>query len=329
MVSEPPADGVDLGETQEYVPVPEQPPVPAAEDRPAAAPPAKKVSGPQRTSVLGDFRLIARLGEGGMGTVYRARQVSRPRDVALKVLSKQVAARPGFVERFHREGRLMARLDHPHVVRCYAVGESHGFHYLAMEFAGGGSIEAWLNKLGRFDIPDALHVVLACAKALAQVHGLGMIHRDVKPANMLLTSDGVVKLADLGLAKAADESLDLTRTGTGIGTPIYAAPEQSRDAKRVDARSDLYALGCVLYHLLAGRPPFEAKNLLDLILTKEKGTFTPICRHVSDAPAALDRVLTRMLARQPEQRYPDCDELIDDLSRLDLHGDRLGFLEHE
>jgi serine/threonine-protein kinase len=327
MVSESSSDGVDLGETQEYIAAPEQTPAPAADASTAEPPAARKVSGPQKTSVLGDFRLVAKLGEGGMGTVYRARQISRPRDVALKVLSKQIAARPGFIERFHREGRLMARLDHDHIIRCYAIGESHGFHYLAMEFAPGGSIKDWLNKLGRFSIPDAFHVILACAKALSQAHGLGMIHRDIKPDNMLLSADGVVKLADLGLAKAEDDSLDLTRTGIGIGTPIYAAPEQSRDAKRVDARSDLYALGCVLYHLLAGRPPFEAKNLLDLILAKEKGTFTPIRRHVPDAPPALDRILTRLLATQPERRYPDCDELIDDLSWQNLHGHQLGFLE--
>jgi serine/threonine-protein kinase len=325
MARESPAEGADLGETQDYIALPEPAPAPAASPPPPS--PARKSTGIQKTSMLGDFRLVARLGEGGMGTVYRARQISRPRDVALKVLSKQVAARPGFVERFHREGRLLARLDHPHIIRCYAVGESHGFHYLAMEFASGGSISSWLNKLGRFNIVDAMHVILACAKALAHAHGLGMIHRDIKPDNMLLTSDGVVKLTDLGLAKAADDSLDLTRTGIGIGTPIYAAPEQARDAKRVDGRSDLYALGCVLYHLLAGRPPFEAKNLLDLLLAKEKGTFTPIRRLVPEAPEGLDRILTRLLAYLPEQRYPDCDELIDDLSWQDLHGQRLGFLE--
>jgi serine/threonine-protein kinase len=327
MVSEPPPDGVDLGETQEYVAVPEQPPLPVADTRPAGPAPTKKVAAPQKTSVLGDFRLIAKLGEGGMGTVFRARQISKPRDVAVKVLSKQVAGRPGFIERFHREGRLMARLDHPHIIRCFAIGESHGFHYLAMEFAAGGSIQDWLNKLGRFAVADAVHVIVACAKALAHAHALGMIHRDIKPDNMLLTTDGVVKLADLGLAKEEDDALDLTRTGIGIGTPIYAAPEQSRDAKRVDGRSDLYALGCVLYHLLAGRPPFEANNLLDLILAKEKGTFTPIRRHVPDAPAVLDRILTRLLAYQPERRYPDCGELIDDLAWQNLHGHRLGFLE--
>src|SRR5260370_33836862 len=138
MVSESPADGVDLGETQEYVAEPEQAPAPIADTSTASPPAAKKVSGPQKTSVLGDFRLVAKLGEGGMGTVFRARQISRPRDVALKVLSKEMAARPGFIERFHREGRLMARLDHAHIIRCYTLGESHGFHYLAMQFAAGG-----------------------------------------------------------------------------------------------------------------------------------------------------------------------------------------------
>lgn len=319
MAKQPPGN-VDPGVTQEFV-------SDQASPRPAATPHSARKSGAQKTSVLGDFRLIARLGEGGMGTVFKARQISKPRDVALKVLSKELAARPAFVERFHREGRLMARLEHANVVRCYAFGEALGFHYLAMEFVAGGSVQTWLDKLGRFSAPDAVHIILACARALAHASGLGMIHRDIKPDNILLTTDGVPKLADLGLAKTADDTLDLTRTGIGIGTPLYAAPEQVRDAKHADMRSDLYALGCVLYHLVAGRPPFEGRNFLELIQAKEKGLYAPLRRAAPGCPEALDRLLTRLMVRLPEMRYPGYDELIADLTGQNLAGERLSFLE--
>ncbi len=286
-------------------------PVPLAPTAPAGP---KKPSGVQKTSVLGDFRLVARLGAGAMGTVYRARQISTPRDAAVKVLSRELAGRPDFVQRFRREARLMARLNHPHVVRCYAVGESHGFHYLALEYAGGGSVQSWLEKLGRFDLADALAVVVGCARGLQYAHEHRLVHRDIKPDNLLFSTEGVVKVADLGLARATDDELSLTRTGIAIGTPLYAPPEQCRDARQADARSDLYALGGVLYHLLAGRPPFEAGNFLELIKAKERGTFTPLRRQRPDVPETVERVVTRLLARLPEQRYPDCGELIDDLA---------------
>jgi serine/threonine-protein kinase len=279
----------------------------------------------QKTSTLGDFRLVAVLGEGGMGTVYKARQISRPRDVALKVLAKGLAEQAGIVERFHREGRLLARLDHPHIIHCYAVGEACGFHYLAMEFAGGGSLQAWLKRLGRLAVGDALHVALACARALQYAHDLGLVHRDVKPDNILLTAEGVVKVADLGLARAVDD-LDLTQTGVGLGTPLYAAPEQALDAKHVDARCDLYALGCVLYHLLTGQPPFAGGSLVEVIQAKEKGTFAPARRLNPAVPGALDRIFTRLLARQPALRYRDCGELVEDLRCLGRDHAVLGFL---
>jgi serine/threonine-protein kinase len=288
-------------------PTPSSPAVPAAAKKPAA---------PQKTSVLGDFRLVAKLGEGAMGAVYRARQVSTPRDAAVKVLSKTLLERPDFVQRFLREARLMARLDHVNVLRCYAAGQSHGYHYLAMEYAGGGSVGSWLARLGRFELPDAACVITAAARGLGYAHERNLVHRDVKPDNLLFSSKGVVKVADLGLARSADDGGDLTRTGTGIGTPLYASPEQARDAKHADARSDLYALGCVLYHLIAGKPPFEAKSLVELITAKERGTVAPLRRHRPGLPERVDRIVSRLLARLPEERHQSCAELLDDLAKL-------------
>jgi serine/threonine-protein kinase len=300
--------------TQEYqgAPVPaDDTPIPLADANAPAAP--KKSTTVQKISVLGDFRLVAKLGAGAMGTVYRARQISTPRDVALKVLSREVACRPDFVQRFQREARLMRRLDHPNIIRCYDVGESHGFHYLALEYAGGGSVQSWLERKSPFDLADALCIVMGCASGLRYAHDQGLVHRDIKPDNLLFSTEGVVKVADLGLARAIDD-ISLTQTGIALGTPLYAAPEQCRDARQADGRSDLYALGGVLYHLLAGLPPFEASNFLDLITAKERGTFTPLRRHRPDVPEPIERLVNRLLARLPEQRYADCGELIDDLT---------------
>lgn len=302
-------------ETEDFLPVlsaqpdrtPAPPTVPLAPPRPAV---------PRKTSVLGDFRLVGKLGEGAMGAVYLARRVSGPGGAAVKVLSRAVADRPDFVQRFLREARLMARLSHDNVLRCLAAGESHGYHYLAMEFAGGGSVGSWLEKQGRFELPDAAYVIAQAARGLGYAHERKLVHRDVKPDNLLFSTKGVVKVADLGLARASDDACDLTRTGMGMGTPLYAAPEQARDAKHADARSDLYSLGCVAYHLIAGRPPFEAKNFVELITAKERGDFAPLRRWRPGLPERVEKTVARLLSRLPEQRHASCAELLADLERL-------------
>jgi serine/threonine-protein kinase len=310
----------ELPPTDDYYPLDDfaraEPPQPLPLAKSASRSGKTKGSGARKTtSVLGDFRLVARLGAGSMGTVYRARQVSTPRDAAVKVLSRELAAREDFVQRFLREARLLARLDHVHVLRCYGAGESHGYHYLAMEYAGGGSVQSWLEKLGRFELPDAVAVVAAAARGLGYAHENKLVHRDVKPDNLLFTTHGVVKVADLGLARAIDDGVNLTQTGMGMGTPLYASPEQAVNAKRADARSDIYALGCVLYHLVAGRPPFEASSFVELMTAKERCDFAPLKRHRAKLPERLERIVARMLAKA-DQRYPDCEELLEDLALL-------------
>jgi serine/threonine-protein kinase len=300
---------------------------PAAAKRPAA--PAAQGKDAGKPSVLGDYRLLKRLGQGGMGTVYKAHQISLDREVALKVLSKDLAARPALVQRFQREARVMARLDHPNLLRCYEVKEERGFHYLAMEYVDGGSLETWLKKRGRFSVGDALHIALACARALQHAHEQGMVHRDIKPDNVLLTSKGVVKVADLGLAKAKDDDSSVTKTGVGAGTPVYMAPEQARDAKRVDERSDIFALGSMLYCLLTGEPPFKGESVVELIEAKEKGKFPPARRFNDEVPERLDLILDKMLAAKPEQRYKSCLEVLEDLAELGLDNERLSFLGPE
>ena len=288
---------------------------------------AAGASGSQKAAtVLGEYRLLKKLGQGGMGAVYKAQHVTDGRVVAVKVLSKELAGKRDFVARFQREARVMAKLHHPNVLACYDVGESNGYHYLAIEYVEGGSIEGWLKKVGRFSMGDALHIVLACARALQHAHDLSLIHRDVKPDNVLLTADGVVKLADLGLAKDTEEDVSLTKSGAGAGTPLYMAPEQARDVKNVDARADIYALGCMLYVFLTGQPPFQGETLVELITAKEKGKYPPMRRHNDEVPSKLDVVVDKMLATKPEHRYARCAEVIEALEGFGLENRRLSFL---
>jgi serine/threonine-protein kinase len=298
----PPRVQIPLDTTAVYVP-------PAAGTAEAA-----KIDG----QVIGDYRLDKSLGAGGMGTVYLARQLSRDRDVALKVMSPDLARQPNLVERFQRESELMFRIHHPNIVRCHDRGESGGWQYFAMEYVDGGSLRQWLEKVGHLSVGDALYVTLACAAALQHLHDQQLIHRDVKTDNVLLTRWGGVKLADLGLLKAQDQDLGLTQTGVSAGTPTYMAPEQARDVKRADARSDIYSLGCLLYTCLTGSLPFQGNNVFELLEAKERGRFPPARRANEEVPERLDLMLGKMLAPRPEQRYQTCADLIRALENLGL-----------
>ena len=220
---------------------------------------------------LSDFRLEALLGEGATGVVYRAHQQSLDRPVALKILRPEFARDPTFVERLGREARAAAALEHPHLVRAYAVGEEDGRHYIAMDLVEGGTA-ADAMRAGVVDSDRAIEIGLAVARALAYGHERGLVHRDVKPSNVLLGDDGTIKLADLGLSKrilSADETL--SRPGTTLGTPAYMAPEQIRDASAVGPASDVYAFAASLAHLLTGEPPFRGGTLLEMLAAKESG----------------------------------------------------------
>ena len=287
----------------------------------------EKGSNSSRVQQLGDFELKKKLGKGGMGEVYLARQISLDRMVALKTLSKELAKKGDFVARFEREAKSMAKIDHPNVVKIYAVDSCKGIHFAAIEFIDGQSVQKWLDHLGKFSIPDSVHLTLICAEALKHAHAQNMVHRDIKPDNILITKKGIVKVADFGLAKVMDEDVSMTQSGTGLGTPLYMAPEQARNAKHVDARSDIYALGATLYHLITGQLPFGGNTSLELIMAKEKGTY-PHARSVRiEIPERLDLIIDKMMARDPNHRYKTCEEVAKDLSALGLHGETLSFIE--
>jgi serine/threonine protein kinase len=281
----------------------------------------------QELAVLGDFELTERIGEGAMGVVFKARQISFSREVALKVLFEHVADNPKLVERLNREGRVMGRLDHPNIVQAFAVGECDGHHYVAMEFVDGESLQKWLNRLGRLELPDALCVAITVAKALGYAHEQKLVHRDIKPDNVLITRQGVIKVADLGMVKTVDEDMSLTQTGHAVGTPWYMPLEQARNAKETDGRSDIYALGCMLYYMLTGNPPFVGKTIVEVIQAKEQGTFATARSLNPEVPERLDLILAKMMAKLPRYRYQSCDEVIRDLESLNLASEKLGFLE--
>jgi serine/threonine-protein kinase len=277
--------------------------------------------------ILGDFRLLKKIGEGAMGAVYKAHQISFNRDVALKVLFKHVAANDKLVTRLNREARTMGRLDHPNIVQGYGVDQAQGWQFIAMEFVDGETLQKWLGRLGKLSLPDALAITLTCARALQHAHDTGLIHRDIKPDNILITRQGNIKIADLGMVKDQDEEMALTQTGHAVGTPWYMPLEQAKNAKDTDCRCDIYALGCMLYCLLTGQPPFSGATLVEVIEAKTKGTFRPARQFNAEVPERLDLIISKMTAKLPRDRYQNCADLIKDLASLELAGDRLTFLD--
>jgi serine/threonine-protein kinase len=269
---------------------------------------------------LGEFRIVSLLGEGGMGHVYLGYQEEEKRQYAIKVLSEDLIGSQIALDRFYREARSGSMLNHQNIVRNYAAGEDQatGKHYLVLEYVDGPSAQTLLEEYGRLEVGDAVHIGLDIARALEHVHSRNIVHRDIKPANILLTRSGVAKLADLGLAKRTDEASHLTANRQGFGTPYYMPYEQAMQARSADARSDIYALGATLYHLVTGEVPFSGANHLEVMEKKGKGYFLPAGSINPKVPAALDAILNKMMALDPRDRYQTASELIVELTRSRL-----------
>ncbi len=255
-----------------------------------------------------------------MGSVYLGYQQAQQRQVAVKVLPDHLAANEDYVKRFHREAKSVAKLDHPNIVHHIDDGQdkASGKHYLVLEYVDGPSAHALLNRFGRLPVGDAVHIILDVARALEHAHSRRIVHRDIKPDNILLSQSGVAKLADLGLAKKLDDENQLTAARQGFGTPFYMPYEQSINAKQADGRSDIYALGATLYHLLTGEVPFPGQNALEIAERKSLGRFKPASAMNPAVPALLDRILSRMMACKPADRYQTASDLIVDLERSNL-----------
>lgn len=283
----------------------------------SSVPAAPETAAPGLT--LGGLQLLARIGGGGMGTVWLARQVSLDRNVAVKVLRPELGGDPAFVIQFTREALAAAQLVHHNIAQIYDIGLDHGLHYFSMEYIDGEPLSALLKREGRIDPEVAAGYVLQAARGLKFAHDKGLVHRDVKPDNLLLNLDGIVKVADLGLVKQVGPDrrptvvtpsstvadMDFVSADILVGSPAYMAPEQALDATTVDHRSDIYSLGCTLYALLAGRPPFEGETSGQVLLQHLKKAPTPPEQVNHRVPKALSAIVLRMMAKQPADRFPD------------------------
>lgn len=266
-------------------------------------------------SKLGGFEIVRELGRGGMGVVYKAHEQSLQRVVALKILPKELVSDPAFVQRFKREARAAAQLSHPNIVHIYAVGEEDGTHYIAMEYVKGVSLRDLIREKGQLDLRRALRYTGQIAQALGAAHTVGIVHRDVKPHNVMIDTADRARVMDFGLASLENARTQLTETGTTLGTPAYMSPEQCRGAS-AGPLSDIFSLGVTLYEMLAGRVPFDGDSPLAIMHQVTSEDPTPVTQYNSDVPHSVWTVIQKMLARDPKDRYQNTQDLNTDLRRL-------------
>jgi len=274
------------------------------------------------------FRIVRELGRGGMGVVYLAEHRLMERQVAIKVLSKSLVENPATVERFQREVRAAAKLDHPNIVRAYDAERAGDLHLLVMEYVEGLSLAQVLQRRGPLPVADACAYIRQAALGLQHAFEKGMVHRDLKPENLMLVPEhGVVKVLDFGLARLASErqpGQGLTVENAVMGTPEYMAPEQAIDSRQADIRADIYSLGCTLYCLLAGRPPFAEPTAMGTILAHREQDAVLLHEARLDVPAELSAMVTRMMAKDPEKRYQAPREVSEVLAQFGKSAEESG-----
>jgi eukaryotic-like serine/threonine-protein kinase len=301
---------VDIAPTMRLIPIPNPAPAPAATNPPAMS----------AARQIGKYRIKGELGRGGMGAVYLAEQMGLGREVAIKELIPSAAADPTALMRFMQEAQVMARTSHPNLVQVHDLEQIGEANYIVLEFVRGKSLRDWVNQ-GPIPMPQTFAVMHGVLQALDYAHRHSIVHRDMKPENVLLSDEGAVKVADFGIARLTDDSgagSTATKTGTTVGTPQYMSPEQVASSK-VDGRSDLYSAGIVFYELVVGQPPFTASDA--------DGPFTLMAKHVQAPPKPpsvhrpgldlrLEEVILKSLSKRPEERYQTGQEFDDAMSRV-------------
>jgi len=291
-----------------------------ADARTSETGPSENSSGLLATMRLGKYRIERQLGAGGMGTVFLALDSELRRTVALKVLPKERASNPQLVRRFKSEGQSAARLEHENIVKVFEAGEIDGHLYIALEYIDGVDVQELVRKRGFLPVRRSIEIVRQVAAALQHAFERGIVHRDIKPSNLLIRKDGVVKLADMGLARAIDETIEssITHAGMTVGTVDYISPEQGSDSKQADIRSDLYSLGCSWFHMLTGEVPYPDGTAIDKLRAHSTARIPDPRQYNDRIPAAVVAVLQRMMSKKPDNRYQTPLELIDDLKQPSL-----------
>ncbi len=262
---------------------------------------------------IGNYDLLEKIGDGSMGIVYKARHWQTKDLVALKVMHAHIARNPVLLKRFEQEFRITSKLDHPNVVRAIEYCVNDGRPYLVMELVQGESLGERLERDGKMPEEDAIRIIVQIAHGLHRAHRQGLIHRDIKPDNILLMAEGKAKLTDLGLAKDQDAAADLTRTGRGLGTPDFMAPEQFRNAKNSSIRCDVYSLGATLYQMVTGELPFGEAEPIKAMTRKLKNDIKEPRRVIPTLSERTDWAIRRAMSAEPDRRPASCREFVEDL----------------
>ena len=284
-------------------------------------------SGKYKGYFLGNYKLLRRIGSGGMSSVYLAEHAITNQKRAIKVLPRKRVSDKSYLDRFYQEARAAASVNHPNVVRIYDICHERKTHYMVMEYLEGSDLSQIVKTNGPLEIEQAVKYLILATEGLAHIHQQGLVHRDIKPANLLLTSEKDVKILDLGLAlieQDDEESLTLMYNEKVMGTADYLSPEQAVNSHDVDHRADIYSLGCTLYFLLTGKPPFPKGNLAQRIAMHQTQEPADIRESRQDCPDALAAICQQMMMKQPENRYPDCQTLKSELNGYLETGQQLG-----
>jgi len=263
------------------------------------------------------YQILGKIGAGAMAVVYKAKQLSLNRVVAIKILPKRFSENPEYVERFYKEGQAAGKLNHPNIVQAVDVGEAGGYHYFVMEYVEGKTLYEDLAAGKVFNEQEALGIIIQVAEALRHAHSMGLIHRDVKPKNIMINREGIVKLADMGLAReTTDIEAAKTEKGRAYGTPYYISPEQIRGEMDIDGRADIYGLGATFYHLVTGRVPYMADDPVEVMKKHLRDELVPPDHINASLSAGVSEVIEVMMSKDRRDRHGSVEELLVDLKAV-------------